>query len=67
MEKETECPCANAECERRGDCIACYMHHMSREKPIFCLRPESVVPEALLARVRARLRVAGVEIGAATA
>ena len=61
MQKENECPCAKADCERRGDCVACYKHHMPMEKPIFCRRPGSPSVKGLEERVIARLRAAGCE------
>ena len=62
--KEDECPCAKADCERHGDCVACRTHHATMEKPIFCMRPETVVSEALRGRVNLRLQAAGAQTGA---
>ena len=63
MQKETECPCTKADCERRGDCVACYNHHITMEKPIFCQRPEGAAIKELEERVIARLRAEGIPLG----
>ena len=62
MIKEAECPCTKADCERRGDCVACYHHHANHEKAIFCWRPENAVVQELKERVIARLRTAGIPL-----
>ena len=56
-----ECPCTESDCERHGNCVECYEHHLCKEKPIFCLRPGSADVKRLEARVIARLRAAGYE------
>lgn len=65
MQREEDCPCTKADCERRGDCVACYAHHNSKpdSKPPFCMRPENTVPEGLEEKVLARLRAAGIPMG----
>jgi hypothetical protein len=59
MQKETECPCIKAECERHGDCVACATNHVGKENPSFCKRLGVVVPQGLAERVSARLQAAG--------
>ena len=63
MEREIECPCTKADCERHGDCVACYNNHVTKEKPIFCKRPEAAVPAGLEERVSAKLLAAGLTLG----
>ena len=58
---ENECPCTKADCERHSNCVACYNHHATLEKTIFCRRPENTVDKELEERVIARLRAAGYE------
>ena len=62
MQREQECPCTKADCERHGDCVACYTNHANHEKAIFCWRPENVVAKELKARVIIRLRTAGIPL-----
>ena len=59
---EEECPCTEAGCERRGDCVACHHHHARTEMPVFCQRAESAALKALEERVFARLRAAGIAL-----
>ena len=65
MQKELECPCTKADCERHGDCVACYENHTSKpdSKPTFCMRPENIVSKELEERVGACLRAAGIQLG----
>jgi len=60
MQAEQECPCPNADCERRGDCVVCFKHHASRQPPelMDCMRQESAVSKELLERIKTRLRKA---------
>ena len=62
MQKEQACPCTKADCERHGDCVACYNHHLPLEKPIFCMRPENTVSTELKERVITSLQAAGIRI-----
>ena len=59
MQREQDCPCTKTDCERRGDCVVCYNHHKSTEKPVFCQRPDCPAVKELEERVIARLRAAG--------
>ena len=62
-QREPECPCTKADCERHGDCVACHINHADKEKPIFCRRPESAAGKELEERVIARLQAAGIPFG----
>ena len=57
---EDKCPCTKADCERYGDCVACYKHHEPKPNPTFCKRPGTAVPAGLEERVNARLLAAGI-------
>jgi hypothetical protein len=60
MQKESECPCTTADCERHGDCVACSRHHTPPEKAPFCMRPENAALfNELELKIRARLMAAG--------
>ena len=58
-DKENDCPCPNTSCPRRGDCIACFDAHTTKEKREMCRRPEIMCAPEVLARVDKRLRAAG--------
>ena len=55
--REEECPCAEANCRWRGNCVVCCKHHHNRKEAVsdlpFCMRPENeyAVPAGLESRV----------------
>jgi hypothetical protein len=62
---EKECPCTNADCQRHGDCVACFVYHTHKPEPdhVICLRHENTtLPMGLKERVGARLQAAGIPI-----
>jgi nucleoside 2-deoxyribosyltransferase len=62
-QKEDECPCLDDDCPRRGNCFSCYMGEASVENLPSCMRPENAASKELIARVNARLRAFGMQLG----
>gem|GEM_PF-5387456 len=58
MQKEAECPCPHTDCERHGDCVACFMYHDSQEQFTYCLSQQGTAISSLRDRVIDRLQTA---------
>ena len=62
MQKETECPCTEIDCEQHCDCVACYRLEAVMQKLPFCMRMENTIFKGLEQRVNARLLAAGIPL-----